>query len=273
MSGMPQEPAEAIGPPHPGPAGAGALRQFLRPTTSLLLEASRHPAGAGAIGAMALLALAWPLPSALAAEAGSEIEDYLLFALFAGAALFLYVVLRIADRGGPGAPVAGAPRGEAAAGPPAGSDAARLKAACWLELGDDRLRQGDQPLGEAAYRQALRAFGALGDRAGEAQILRRLGHLTRVRGDLQESRRLYGDAREGFRQAGERYGEASCLIELGRVGGDLGDYHLARDAFGDARQMFAGILCDLAGTGRGSGRATRSAGRLVAAGDRIPMPS
>lgn len=161
--------------------------------------------------------------------------------------LLVYAVLRAArHRDAPGPPE------DAAAGREAESalrfpDLDRLKAECWLELGDERLMDGEEALGEAAYRHALREFELVGDPGGEGEALRRLGHVARCGGELERCRRLLERARGRLRDAGDRYAEASALIDLGAVAQELGDDAAARNAFATAGDLLRDILRDLIG--------------------------
>lgn len=94
-----------------------------------------------------------------------------------------------------------------------------------------------QPLAERAVEFARQR----GDRLGEGQALRRLGWVTRVRGDFRQSRDHLLLATERFREAGQLAEAANCLHTLSLALSDLNEEAEAeravREALALSRQM------------------------------------
>jgi tetratricopeptide (TPR) repeat protein len=71
---------------------------------------------------------------------------------------------------------------------------------------------------------ALDAARVVGDRSGEAQILRSLGYLARERGHPQKALDLLRQGRDVFRALGDQFSEARTLCNMIRAYRDLGDF-------------------------------------------------
>ncbi|HKB16326.1 MAG TPA: tetratricopeptide repeat protein, partial [Planctomycetota bacterium] len=84
---------------------------------------------------------------------------------------------------------------------------------------------------EAALEAALGLFRDLGDRAGEARTLGRLGLFYRSRGDSARSREHQEKALALARELGDRAEEARALEGLGGLDNALGDHSKARERY------------------------------------------
>ncbi len=88
-------------------------------------------------------------------------------------------------------------------------------------LAQARLEEGSamQDLGDYAgpqpkYEEARSLYRAVGDRAGEAAVLRSLGGLELSRGELSGARALYAQALDISKSLGHRGGEAASLTDM-----------------------------------------------------------
>jgi tetratricopeptide (TPR) repeat protein len=101
-------------------------------------------------------------------------------------------------------------------------------------LGDrnDRARE--------AYGEARTLYKAVGDRLGEANVLRGLGDLERKLGRNDQAREAYGEARTLYKAVENRLGEANVLLGLGRTEADT-DPELARRHLYQAAHLYEAI--------------------------------
>lgn len=110
-----------------------------------------------------------------------------------------------------------------------------------------RGRRGDAARAEAEMRAVLDGFIGSGDRAGSAEVSRRLGILAKNRGDMAEADRLYRASLGMQQELGNKRGIASCLHNLGVLAKNRGDLDEAErlckaslaiiEQFGDKARM------------------------------------
>lgn len=93
----------------------------------------------------------------------------------------------------------------------------------------------------SGYQKALVHYLDQGDLHGQGEVLRRLGHLAKSRGHLQESREFYVNARNCFRKIDDNYAEAAVLLDLGQVLESLGDQDSAAAAYRDANRSLLDV--------------------------------
>jgi DNA-binding SARP family transcriptional activator len=108
-------------------------------------------------------------------------------------------------------------------------------------------------------RTSLRLYRQLGDRAGEAQILRRLGFNYEILQDLAESVQCHQESLQIYRELGDPMGEAVTLNGLGWANIYASEYDPAETCFLEAVDIFReiGALGRQANTMHGLGRLHR----------------
>jgi tetratricopeptide (TPR) repeat protein len=97
------------------------------------------------------------------------------------------------------------------------------------------------------YQNALLHYRKAGDMHGQAEILRRLGHLAKSRGHLKEAREFYVNSRRCFNQIGDNYAEAAVLLDLGQVLESLGEQDAAGAAYREANRALLDVAMDHGG--------------------------
>jgi tetratricopeptide (TPR) repeat protein len=89
--------------------------------------------------------------------------------------------------------------------------------------------------------EALCLYRELGDRLGEANILRSLGDVERMRSDYGAAEQLYQQALPLYRELRDRLGEAGTLKSLGDVEYGRSDYGAAEQLYRNALDIFSTI--------------------------------
>ncbi|MBI5034325.1 MAG: tetratricopeptide repeat protein [Chloroflexi bacterium] len=69
----------------------------------------------------------------------------------------------------------------------------------------------------ASYAQALELFRSVGDRLGEANVLKAIGDVQQFRKDNDAALASYAQALELFRSVGDRLGEANVQLAFGSI--------------------------------------------------------
>lgn len=107
-----------------------------------------------------------------------------------------------------------------------------LEEATQHSLGD----RNDQA--RAAYGEARTLYKAVGNRLGEANVLRGLGHLESKLDRNDQAREAYGEARTLYKAVENRRGEANVLLGLGHLESKLNRNDQARETYGEARTLY-----------------------------------
>src|SRR5919106_3884632 len=99
----------------------------------------------------------------------------------------------------------------------------RLRAHAWRALGGAANPAGREDVAQPAYGQSLAAFRALGDEREAAVLLLRLGYGALYRGEWEAARSLGAESLDAFGAFGNRAGEAQSVSLLGEVDRAEGD--------------------------------------------------
>ena len=105
------------------------------------------------------------------------------------------------------------------------------------QIGAAFFQQGDFPRARAAYREALSAYRALGNRVREASLGIKLATLDREEGHLQAARDAFASAAAVMREGTFPLGEAEAWCQLGETQRQLGNPAAAQAAFDEARRL------------------------------------
>ncbi len=112
------------------------------------------------------------------------------------------------------------------------------QAAALDRIGRTYQRSGELERARAAYEQALDHFVLLGDLRSHAGLLLRLGQIYRRIGDSKSAVATYRKALELSRRAGDRSRQAHSLNNLALVIKSLGKFHQALDAYENALALW-----------------------------------
>jgi tetratricopeptide (TPR) repeat protein len=115
---------------------------------------------------------------------------------------------------------------------------------------------------ERLYQEALPLYRHMGDRLGEANVLQARGDVARLQARYEDAERLYGEALPLHRQIGDRLGEANCLFSMGRLA------RATQGSGGEARRRFteAARIYTAIGNSEWARRASDAAADAPAAG-------
>ena len=101
------------------------------------------------------------------------------------------------------------------------------QAAALIRIGHLHVATDDYPAAAAELRQALELFSDLGHRRGQGDALNNLGQVHSYTGDYPAAAACQRQALELYRDTGYRLGQAHALMSLGRVQRLTGDYPAA----------------------------------------------
>ncbi len=107
-----------------------------------------------------------------------------------------------------------------------------------LEQANEHSLLGRNDQAREAYGEAKTLYKAVGDRPGEANVLRGLGDLERTLGRNDQAREAYGEAKTLYKAVGDRLGEANVLYGLGLLAVQL---ELARQHLYQAAHLYEAI--------------------------------
>ncbi|MEG4916436.1 CHAT domain-containing protein [Microcoleus sp. B7-D4] len=93
----------------------------------------------------------------------------------------------------------------------------------------------------AKFEQALKLFGAVGDRRGEAATLTNLGTVYAGLGEKQKALEYYSQSLPLFRAVGDRRGEAVTLTSIGSVYSDLGEKQKALEYYSQSLPLIRAL--------------------------------
>jgi tetratricopeptide (TPR) repeat protein len=125
--------------------------------------------------------------------------------------------------------------------------------------GDLRVRMEDLAGAREAYEAALPLYHAIGERLGEAHALQASGDLRVRMEDLAGAREAYAGALSLYRAISERRGEANVLRATGDLRVRMEDLAGAREAYAGALSLYRALEDRL-----GEANALRGIGRLLA---------
>lgn len=107
--------------------------------------------------------------------------------------------------------------------PATDQDRVRVQAERIFTGGERRRRAKEWENAEASYRQALVLHRSLGDRAGEATDVYRIGWMHERLGEARRAIDFFDQALPIFQEVGDRYSEGMVLNRRGRIQHELGD--------------------------------------------------
>jgi tetratricopeptide (TPR) repeat protein len=87
--------------------------------------------------------------------------------------------------------------------------------------------------------QALPIYWEIGDRLGEANALRSLGHVKRAQRAYAKAERFYATASDVYASIDDKYDQGVTLLSLVNVYRSLGDLESARSAARHAKELLA----------------------------------
>ena len=105
-------------------------------------------------------------------------------------------------------------------------------------LGEIALRRGEFDESEHYHQKSLDRYRELGDAAGEANSLFGLGNTALGRGEPDTARQHHEESLDRYREIGDREREARSLGLLGNVAGETGDHEAALDYYEAALDAF-----------------------------------
>ncbi|MGH2806700.1 MAG: tetratricopeptide repeat protein [Actinomycetota bacterium] len=113
-----------------------------------------------------------------------------------------------------------------------------LRAVCLQGAGILARGQGEYKRATSRIQEAVAAFRAAGDVAGEADATKQLGIIASERSDLTEARRLYTESMTLMEQIGDEVGVARARNNLGVIARDEGDLRTAAEHYAHALEVF-----------------------------------
>jgi predicted ATPase len=116
-----------------------------------------------------------------------------------------------------------------------------LRALCLQGAGILARGQGEYKRATSRIEEAVAAFRAAGDIAGEANALKQLGIIASERSDLTGARRLYMESMALMEQVGDEVGVARAKNNIGVIARDEGDLRTAAELYTEALTVFRRI--------------------------------
>jgi tetratricopeptide (TPR) repeat protein len=114
----------------------------------------------------------------------------------------------------------------------------RARAATLLSDAQRLNLAGQNDQARADYNDARTLYQQIGDKLGEANVLRGRGDLESGLGRNDQARAAFNDARTLYQQIGAPLGEANVLRGLGDLESKLGRNDQARADYNDARTLY-----------------------------------
>ncbi len=112
------------------------------------------------------------------------------------------------------------------------------EANCIKGLGDIARVRSDHDGAQARYEEARQLYRQVGDPLGEASCIRRLGDIARTRSDHDGAQARYEAALQLYRQEDDLLGEADCIKGLGDIALARSDHDGARAHYEAALQLY-----------------------------------
>jgi CHAT domain-containing protein/uncharacterized protein HemY len=106
-----------------------------------------------------------------------------------------------------------------------------LEAKKFYTQGDDDYKKYSYKMADQAYNRSLTLYREIEYKAGEANILNKLGDLHLRLSEYEKARERYEQGLAIFREIKVRLGEANCLQSLGDIHMDLSEYEKARERY------------------------------------------
>ncbi len=136
-------------------------------------------------------------------------------------------------------------------------------AACFLKIGDVKLRLARYEESCRAYGRAEELYQSCGNQSGQAACALKLGDVAREQGERSKAKAQYQTALASYRRQRSRAGEASCALALGELAAEIGRREEAELWYSQGLKILQEV-----GDRRGEARCIRKGGDLaLSAGD------
>ena len=111
------------------------------------------------------------------------------------------------------------------------------RAGALIGLGRLSWFQGDYPLAQRSFEDALSLYRTRGEKRGAAYALLNLGNVACNQGSFSAAESYNTECLQLYREVGDRFGIANAVGNLGNVASDQGDYDTARPLYEEGLKL------------------------------------